>query len=112
MVKTHENDGQGIHHCSCPTCCREPDGAIAREHQAINRLLARIDERSRRLVAGLLARQHGRGGIALLERITGLDRNTIARGCRELDQADTLPRGRVRRPGAGPKRVEAQSPES
>jgi hypothetical protein len=29
-----------------------------------------------------------------------------------LDQADTLPPGRVRRPGAGPKRVEARSPES
>jgi hypothetical protein len=112
MAKTDENDGQGIHQCSCPDCCREPDGSIAREHQAINRLLTRTDERSRRLVAGLLARQHGRGGIALLEHITGMDRNTIARGRRELDQPDTLPKGRVRCAGAGPKRVETQSPES
>jgi hypothetical protein len=112
MSKTDENVDQGIHQCSCPACCREPDGIIAHEHQAINRLLARTDERSRRLVAGLLARQHGRGGIALLECITGMDRNTITRGCRELDQPDTLPKGRVRRAGAGPKRVEAQSPES
>jgi hypothetical protein len=112
MSKTHENDVQGIHRCSCPACCREPDGTIAREHQAINRLLARTDERSRRLVAGFLAQRHGRGGIALLERITGLDRNTIARGRRELDQADALPAGRLRRPGAGPKRVEVRSPES
>jgi hypothetical protein len=112
MSKIHENDAQGIHRCSCPACCREPEGATAREHQAINRLVARTDERTRRLVAGLLAQRHGRGGIALLERITGLDRNTIARGRRELNQADPLPPGRVRRPGAGPKRVEARSPES
>jgi hypothetical protein len=48
----------------------------------------------------------------LLERITGLDRNTIARGRRELDRVGALPPGRVRRPGAGPKRVEVRSPES
>jgi hypothetical protein len=112
MLKSYEDDLPEIPRCSCPTCCWEPDGAVAREHQAINRLLARIDERSRRLVAGFLAQRHGRGGIALLERITGLDRNTIARGRRELDAADALPAGRVRRAGAGPKRVEVRSPES
>ena len=112
MSKIHENDAQRIHRCSCPACCREPEGTTAREHQAINRLVARTDERTRRLVAGSLAQRHGRGGIALLECITGLDCNTIARGRRELNQADPLPPGRVRRPGAGPKRVEARSPES
>jgi hypothetical protein len=112
MPKTHENDVQGIHRCSCPICSREPDGAIAHEHKAINRIIACTDERSRRLVAGFLARLYSHGGIALLARITGLDRNTIARGRRELDQADMLPPGRVRRPGAGPKRVEVCSPES
>jgi hypothetical protein len=112
MSKIHSNDAQGIHRCSCDACRQEPEGTIAREHQAINRLVARTDERTRRLVVGFLAQRHGRGGIALLERITGLDRNTIARGRRELDRADTLPPGRVRRPGAGPKRVEVRSPES
>ena len=112
MSQTHEDDPRDIHRCSCPACCREPDGIIAREHQAINRLLAGNDERSRRLLVGFLAQQHGRGGIALLARITGLDRNTIARGRRELFQGDTIPAGRVRCPGAGRKRVEAKSPES
>lgn len=112
MSKINENEAQGIHRCSCPACSREPEGAIALEHQAINRLVARTDERTRRLVAGFLAQRHGRGGIALLERITGLDRNTITRGRRELDQVDPPPPGRVRRPGAGPKRVEVRSPES
>jgi len=112
MPKTYENDAPGIHRCSCPVCRREPDGALAREHQAINRLVACTDERSRRLVAGFLAQRHGRGGIALLARITGLDRNTIARGRRELDRADTGPPGRVRRPGGGRQRSEVRCPES
>ncbi len=112
MSKTLERDSRPFHHCSCPDCCREPDGAVAREHRAINRIIACTDERSRRLVAGLLARLYGRGGITRLARITGLDRNTIARGRRELDQDDTLPPGRVRRPGGGPKRLEDRFPES
>jgi hypothetical protein len=112
MCTTHEKDVPTIHRCPCPECRREPDGAIAREHRAINRIVACTDERSRRLVAGFLARLYGHGGITLLARITGLDRNTIARGRRELDQADPLPPGRVRRPGAGPKPVEARCPES
>jgi hypothetical protein len=112
MYTTHEKDVPTIHRCSCPECLQEPDGAVAREHRALNRIIAGTDERSRRLVAGFLARLYGHGGITLLARITGLDRNTIARGRRELDQADPLPPGRVRRPGAGPKPVEVRRPES
>jgi hypothetical protein len=112
MCTTHEKDIATIHRCPCHECRREPDGAVAREHRAINRIVAGTDERSRRLVAGFLARLYGHGGITLLARITGLDRNTIARGRRELDQADALPSGRVRRPGGGPKPVEVRRPES
>ena len=53
MSKTYEKDVWAIHRCSCPDCCGEPDGTVAREHQAINRIVACTDERSRRLVAGL-----------------------------------------------------------
>jgi hypothetical protein len=84
---------------------------VAREHRALNRLLAASDERTRRLLAGFLARQHGKGGIALLARITGLDRDTIARGRRELRQPFG-PSGRIRRPGAGGQRVEKKVPGS
>jgi len=111
MCKIHEKAVQRIHRCSCPECSREPDGAVAREHQAINRIIARTDERSRRLVAGLLAQLYGHGGITRLACITGLDRNTIARGQRELEQEDALPPGQVRHRGAGPKRVETRCPE-
>jgi hypothetical protein len=41
----------------------------------------------------------------LMARITGLDRNTIARGQRELYLDDPAP-GRVRTPGGGRPRLE------
>ncbi len=110
MAKTKENHERGIHRCNCPICCREPDGSVAREHLAINRLVACSDERSRRLLTGFLAQQHGRGGLTHLAQITGLDRNTIARGLRELYQHEPTQPGRVRRPGAGRKRVEVTHP--
>ncbi len=94
-----------VHACECPTCRQFPHGRRAREHRALNRLIAAADERTRRLLAGFLARQHGGGGIALLARITGLDCNTIARGRRELRQPCQAS-GRVRRAGAGRPRVE------
>ena len=102
---THTNPRRVPHACACPTCRQHPSGRMAREHRALNRLLAAADERTRRLIAGFLARQQGRGGITLLARITGLDRNTIARGRRELRQPRRLS-GRVRRPGGGGQRVE------
>jgi hypothetical protein len=111
-VKSKQSPDSNIHRCRCATCRKAPGGPIAEEHRAINRLVACADERSRRLLVGFLAQQQGRGGIALLARITGLDRNTIASGQRELAHSDLAPRGRVRKPGAGRKCVEDQSPES
>src|SRR5205807_5247424 len=98
-----------VHACECLTCRRYPKGRVAREHRTLNRLLAASDERTRRLLAGFLARQHGPGGIALLARITGLDRDTVARGQHELRQPFRSS-GRIRRPGAGGQRVEKKAP--
>jgi hypothetical protein len=100
-----------VHACDCPTCRQYPKGRVAREHRTLNRLLAASDERTRRLLAGFLARQHGQGGLTLLARITGLDRDTVARGQRELRQPWWSP-GRIRRPGAGGQRVEKKVPWS
>lgn len=100
------------HRCECPDCLRHPNGPTAQEHRSLNRLLGKADELARRLFVGFLAHRHGRGGIAWLHRITGLDRNTIARGLRELPQGDDLPPGRVRHPGGGRKKAEVTSPGS
>ena len=101
----------GVHVCLCAICQEHPRAAVAREHRTINQLLAAADERLRRLLAGFFARQRGRGGIAELERISGMDRNTIAKGRRELCQAKPVP-GFIRRPGAGRKMVEEKRPGS
>jgi hypothetical protein len=62
-----------------------------------------LTEKQRRLLAGAAARALGRGGGARMARLTGLSRPTVYTGVRELDDSPD-PRGRVRRPGGGPKR--------
>jgi len=73
-------------------------------------LLPAMDERHRRLWAGTEARALGRGGIAVVARATGLARNTIVRGLAELAQKKPLSPDRVRRPGAGRKRMSVLVP--
>jgi hypothetical protein len=101
-----------VHVCLCSICQHHPRAAAAREHRTINQLLAAADERLRRLLVGFFARQRGPGGIAQLERITGIDRNTIAKGRKELGQTNRLSLGRIRRPGGGRKTVEETHPGS
>ena len=73
---------------------------IQSKYAALNHAL---DERGRRLWAATEAKSLGRGGIALVERATGISRSTIARGIREVDSGEILEVGRVRRSGAGRK---------
>lgn len=105
-----ENSQPALHSCECSTCQQHPQSARAREHRRINRLVAATDERARRLLVGFLARQHGRGGISLLARITGLDRHTIACGQHELRRRGRSQSDHVRRPGAGRPRLEKKVP--
>ena len=66
-----------------------------------------LTERSRRLWAATEARALGRGGIALVERATGISRSTIQRGLQELEADAPLPVGRTRQVGGGRKRTTA-----
>jgi len=108
---TKRKSRRRVHVCECQTCQQHPKGRVAREHRALNRLIVAADERLRRLLAGFFARQHGKGGISLLARITGLDRDTVARGRSELRQPFRAS-GRIRRPGAGSPRLEKKAPWS
>lgn len=110
MTNTTAKDTGTIHCCDCPSCRQHPQGAVAVEHQAIHRFGAAADAQSRRLLVGFRAQAEGRGGVALLAGITGLDRNPIACGRRELLQGDLAAAGRGRRPGPGRKRLEAKAP--
>ena len=66
-----------------------------------------LTERSRRLWAATEAMSLGHGGIALVERATGISRSTITRGIWEVESgvSDELPPERTRRPGGGRKRA-------
>jgi DNA-binding phage protein len=59
-----------------------------------------LDERQRRLVAGALAKVLGRGGATWVAEASGLSRNTVISGVREIE-AGAGPSDRVRAPGAG-----------
>ena len=69
-----------------------------------------LDERTRRLLAANEARVLGRGGISEVSRACGLSRKAIAKGVREIETGTALPPGRVRRPGAGRKKLSARDP--
>lgn len=68
--------------------------------------MAELDERSRRLFAGLLARQLGRGGITRVHEISGLSRVTIRRGLKECESGQAADGDHIRRLGGGRIAVE------
>jgi len=73
-----------------------------------------LDERSRRILAAAEAKAAGRGGISAVARSTGVSRNAIRTGMKEI--ADTVSGAsvepsRVRRAGGGRKRADAKDPE-
>jgi Rhodopirellula transposase DDE domain len=84
------------------------DDAIVRIRQKYQALLPNMDERMRRLWAAAEAKALGWGGIACVAEATGLARNTITAGLRDLQQP--LPAGRIRREGGGPKPLTARDP--
>ncbi len=79
-------------------------GTLRSKHAALAPVFT---ERSRRVWAATEARAIGHGGIALVERATGISRSTIQRGIRELESGETLVPERTRKAGAGRKRATA-----
>src|SRR5487761_887997 len=71
--------------------------AIRRRWEAVG---SKLDERGRRMFAAGEAVVAGWGGLEAVSEITGLARSTIGRGKKEL-KAGPLPKGRIRRSGAG-----------
>lgn len=103
---------RNIHQCSCENCQLHPYSKEAKQHQAINRVLAELNERNKRRFAGVLANEEGRGGISHLAEITGLSRTTIMRGCRELERSNKKLPSKIRQPGAGRLLVEKNNHRS
>jgi len=73
-------------------------------------LEAVLDERSRRLLAAAESKAWGPGGISAVSRATGVSRQIIRQGRKELSQPPTHLAGRVRRPGGGRKKAKQKDP--
>src|ERR1700719_3761184 len=73
-------------------------------------LLPELDEKARRLTLGAVARAAGDGGITAVAKLTGASWQTVADGAAELESGTFAPEGRVRRPGAGRKKLAEGDP--
>src|SRR5215211_5780014 len=84
---------------------------IRRKFQSLGPVL---DERSRRQWAAAEAQELGYGGLSAVARATGLARDTIRVGVRELEhrrtRPDESPDPRIRRPGGGRKPLTESDP--
>jgi transposase len=88
------------------------DGVLVAESAARRYAVLRpyLDERQRRLLLGVEARELGRGGIKAVAEATGVHPDTIARGVREAEGV-AEPSARVRAPGGGRKKPAETDPE-
>ena len=73
-------------------------------------LLPVLDEKSRRLALGAVARAAGDGGVTAVAKMTGASWQTVADGAAELESGQAAPAGRVRRPGGGRKKLAGTDP--
>jgi hypothetical protein len=78
---------------------------------AIVLFFSRLDEKQRRLYAGLESLKLGYGGDRRMAEFIGMDPHTVARGRSELLEQD-LEVDRIRKVGGGRKRVEKKRPKS
>lgn len=88
----------------------QADALITARHQALEGIL---DERQRRLHAAVEAKVLGHGGVKRVSLATGVARGSILAGIKELEvpqQAQLDGLRRVRRAGAGRKKLAEQDP--
>ena len=72
---------------------------------------ATLSEKDQRRFAAFEAQRLGHGGIKYVAEILGCSTKTISRGIEELNTLENDPAvGRVRRPGAGRKKVSRPTP--
>lgn len=102
---------RAVRACGCAACRSGEDHPLRREHEAMNAMMAELNERQRRLYAATEAKRLGRGGVVRVEEITGMSRDTIRRGTLELAGAiPPPPAGRTRARGGGRPGIEQSKP--
>lgn len=89
-----------------PTSARSDESRAA-----VILFLSSLNEKQRRLFAGLESMRLGRGGDQRIAEWTGLDAHTVAKGRHELLSGE-VHLGRIRKPGAGRRAVEKKRQRS
>jgi len=69
-----------------------------------------LNERDKRLLVATMAKTEGYGGISKVSKETGLSRKLISKGCFELDNPAELDTTRIRKTGAGRKKITDTDP--
>lgn len=88
-----------------------PDLAVEEAKAMVVLFCSMLNERQRRLYAGLESLKLGHGGDSHIASLLGMDPHTVARGRQELISADLNP-NRVRAPGGGRLSQEKKRPKS
>jgi hypothetical protein len=76
------------------------DGYAPEIERVMSRLFDSLSEKDRRRYAAVEATKLGHGGVEYIARLFGCDPKTIRQGQAELQDADDLDTGRVRKKGA------------
>lgn len=84
--------------------------ALAAIRQRFAALDPVIDERTRRLLVAAESSALGPGGISVVSQATGVSRQVIRQGMRELKETPVPPAGRIRRVGGGRKKSKEKDP--
>lgn len=76
-----------------------------------NLLSPHLSERGKRLFAGTEALILGYKGVSMVSSATGLTRNTVSIGCKEIESGEVLEADRCRKNGGGRKSVTEKAPD-
>ena len=86
----------------------DDENIIRTKFLAINPIL---NELSRRRWVATEAKALGRGGVSTVFRATGVNRNTIMKGIKELKNKKSIEPNRLRKKGGGRKKITEKNPE-
>jgi hypothetical protein len=79
----------------------------------IETMMPTLNEYQRRRYLSAEAKSLGHGGITQVSRLSGMSRQTLTEGVKELDhpEAEVMEEGRSRKPGGGRKRIWEERPD-
>jgi hypothetical protein len=87
------------------------DADVLTIRNRIETMLPALNEYQTRRYLSAEAKALGYGGVSLISRLSGISRQTLTDGVKELDRTDSImPEGRSRKPGGGRKAIWEKQP--